>query len=316
MTCPPASAASGLTLRAHHLLCLFCRRGGGQPPDLGAAALDEALSRMQADRNVLVTLAAAFDCMGGPHTYPQRHDPVTRRKDLQVLRALDLVPGATRPARELLLHRLPGALPHLDGICALGPGASPVWPQCPVAGTGAYERGLAAGVVQLRPAADKERSKEESCAQIAAATRLRVRPHHLLCLLCAYGGGMRAPLVEDNLWEILDRCRQNPDIEIELVEGCCMVCPPCTGLDPDRGICDAGCGLRDRLKDLNTLFALGLPSGAVVTARHVFDLVYARIRDIGAICGNPGNRIPEWRDCGGCSDGRFQAALALGKFYA
>ena len=78
---------------------------------------------------------------------------------------------------------------------------------------------------------------------------------------------------------------------------------------------DAGCGLRDRLKDLNTLYVLGLESGAVLTARQVFDLIYDRIPDIRAICGNPGNRTPEWRECGGCSDGRFQAALALGKFY-
>jgi hypothetical protein len=309
------TTTAGFAIRPHHLLCLFCRQGGGQPPECEAAQMDQVLASVAADRNLLITLDAAFDCMGGPQTCPQRHDAVTRRKDLQVLRALNLVPGDTRSARELLLHRLPKLVPGLDGICSLGEEATAAWPQCPVADTGAYQRGISAGVVELRSAADKQASKSASCADIATATRLQIRPHHLLCLLCGWGGGLEAPLVEDNLWEVMVRCRQDPDVEIELVEGCCMVCPPCTGYDPDHGICDAGCGLRDRLKDLSTLFKLGLRPGAVVTARQAFDLIYQRISDIRDICENPGNRIPEWRDCGGCVDGRFAAALARGKFY-
>lgn len=308
---PEASSSPELPMRPHHLLCLFCLQGGGTPPDAEEAGLGDVLRRIAADRNAAITLSAAFDHMGGPTTYPQQHDHVTRRKDLQVLRALNLVPGDTRSARELLHQRLPQLVPALDGICLLGQEGGPAWPECPVARTGAYASGLAAGVVHLRSVEEKQGAKAASCEEIRRATRLRVRPHHLLCLTCAYGGGMRAPLQEDNLWEVLVRMREEPEIEIDLVEGCCMVCPPCTGYDPDRAICDAGCGLRDRLKDLNTLCALGLEPGAVVTARQVFSLIAERITDIREICENPGNRIPEWRDCGGCADGRFAAARAL-----
>jgi hypothetical protein len=311
---PATHGEACISLRPHHLLCLFCLKGGGEPPDREEWQLDEALRRMQADRNLLVTLETAFNCLGGPTNVPALYDPATRRKDLQVLQRLNLAPGDTRAAHWLLRDYVPRYYPTLEGICDLGGETGPAWKECPVCRTGAYERGLQAGVIPLRSAEEMARCKEESCAVIASADRLVIRPHHLLCIMCFWGAGGDAPITADNLWEPLIRMRDNPEIEVELVEGACMVCPPCHGWDPQRNICDTVCGLRDRLKDLSTFQKLGLAPGDVRTARELYDLIWERCTDIRDICGNMNPDVLEWNDCGGCRDGRQGQALARGRF--
>lgn len=305
-----------LLMRPHHLLCLFCLKGGGEPPDREAAQMDEALRRIQQDRNILITLYTAYNCMGGPTNQPQLFDPATRRKDLQVLQRLNLAPGDTRPAHWLLRNWIPQFIPDLQDICDLGGETGPAWKECPECRSGAYARGLQAGVIPLRSPEEMQAAKEASCAEIAQTNRLRIRPHHLLCITCFWGTGKDAPIPEDNLWEPLLRMRENPDIEVELVEGACIVCPPCHGYDPQRQICDTLCGLRDRLKDLNVLQRLGLAPGDVRTARELYNLIWERIPDIRDICDNMNPTVLEWHDCSGCRDGRFARARARGKFTA
>jgi hypothetical protein len=303
-----------VSLRPHHLLCLFCLQGGGDPPDRQEWQMDEILRCIQRDRNLMIALEAAYNCMGGPTNGPTLYDPATRRKDLQVLQQLNLAPGDTRPAHWLLRDWVPRFLPTLWNICDLGGETGPAWVECPVCRTGAYARGLQEGVVPLRTAEEMAECKQWSCEQIADAERLRIRPHHLLCIMCFWGLGTDAPIAGDNLWEPLVAMRDNPDIEVELVEGACMVCPPCHGWDPERNICDTLCGLRDRLKDLNTLQKLGLAPGDVRTARELYALIWERITDIRQICGNMNPTVLEWNDCAGCRDGRHGKARARGSF--
>lgn len=303
-----------LTVRPHHLMCLFCRRGGGTPPDLEAWGLDEVLARIAANRNVLLTLQTAFNCMGGPGNEPTLYDPATRRKDLQVLQQLNLAPGDTRPAHWLLRDYVPKYLPTLWNICDLGGATGPAWSECPECRTGAYQKGLQATIVPLRPAAEMDECKRWSCEQVETTERLRIRPHHLLCIFDFWGTHTDAPISGDNLWEPLIRMRDNPDIEVELVEGACMVCPPCHGWDPEHNTCDTLCGLRDRLKDLNTFQKLGLAPGDVRTARELYDLIWERITDIRQICGNMNRDVLEWNDCAGVRDGRLGKARNRGRF--
>ncbi len=301
-------------LRPHHLLCLFCLQGGGDPPDRAEWRLDGILDLIRRDRNLLITLETAYNCLGGPANQPSLHDPATRRKDLQVLQRLNLAPGDTRPAHWLLRDYVPKYLPDLRGICDLGGETGPAWHECPECRTGAYERGLRAGIVPLHDPEVMACRKRESVAALEAADRLRIRPHHLLCITCFWGTGTDAPIAADNLWEPLVRMRDNPDLEVELVEGACMVCPPCHGWDPERNLCDTVCGLRDRLKDLNTLQALGLAPGDIRTARELYDLIWERISDIKAICGGMNAEVLEWRDCAGVTDGRLSRARERGRF--
>ena len=86
-------------------------------------------------------------------------------------------------------------------------------------------------------------SKQKSCLEIEKSDRIIIRPHHLLCVICFIGGeNNNIPLAEDNLFEIWDKMRNNPNIPVTIVEGPgeCMVCPPCHSFVPERGICNAG----------------------------------------------------------------------------
>lgn len=312
---PATHGEECVVLRPHHLLCLFCLKGGGDPPDRDEWKLDEVLGKIQEDRNLLITLQTAFNCIGGPTTQPTMYDPATRRKDLQVLQKLNLAPGDTRSAYWLLSLALPRFIPTLWNVCNLNGESGPAWKECPVAHTEAYHRGTQAGVCPVRSAEEMASAKAESCQEIEKCERLRIRAHHLLCIMAFWGRFLDEPIAADNLWEPLVRMRENPDIEVELIEGACQVCPPCSVFDPKREICDGACGLRDRLKDLNTFQRLGLAPGDVRTARELYDLIYERIDDISQICGgnNPDNI--EWANCGGLSDSRFGNARLRGKPY-
>lgn len=301
-------------LRPHHLLCLFCLQGGGLPPDGPDWGLAQVLARVAADRNLMISLQTACNCMGGPANQPALYDPATRRKDLQVLQRLNLAPGDTRPAHWLLRDAVPRFMPDLQGICDLGGQTGPTWAECPECRTGAYGHGHQAGVIPPRPSLEMAECKRRSREEIAASPRLRIRPHHLLCIVCFWGSGTDAPIAADNLWEPLVRMRDQPEIEVELVEGACMVCPPCHGWDPKRNICDTTCALRDRLKDLNVLQTLGLAPGEVRPARQLYELIWERIPDVQVICGKRNREALEWADCGGIRDGRYAKARQRGRF--
>ncbi|MFP3905208.1 MAG: hypothetical protein ACLFWB_13260, partial [Armatimonadota bacterium] len=275
-----------ITMRPHHMLCLYCLKGGGDPPDRERAGLDDILKRIEEDRNTIIKLDTAFNCMGGPTTFPDRHTPETRRKDLQVLRDLNLVPDATRSAYWMIHRWIPEHIPSLEGICRLQNPEWSDWEGCPVAETGAYEKGIEAGLCRERTEEEMQQAKRESVQMMEETDRMQIRAHHLLCMMCYYGSGKDEPLAADNLWEAILRIACDPEVEIELIEGACMICPPCPGYDPERGICDTGCGLRDRLKDLNTFQILGFKPGDVVTGREVYDLIWERIPDVNAVCAN------------------------------
>ena len=94
----------------------------------------------------------------------------------------------------------------------------------------------------------------------------------------------------------------NPDIEITLVEGCCMVCDPCDGYDTKTDRCVHGGGLiRDYKKDLDVLQKLGLMTGATMKARDLYKLLFERIPSTKEVCayGDGVLTSNEWRICGG-----------------
>lgn len=303
-------ALPGFTLRARDLLGLVCLRGGGQAPQM-PPDLREIYQQVIDHPDILLTLTSAFDCRGGPYQFPKDDSSYQRRLDLHLLQRLQLVPGDTRPARELF-RRLKTAIPALDGLCVF---AHPTenWPSWPADAVAAYERGLRLPLPDPQTASEAAAAKAASVAEIAAADRLYLRPHHLMCMVCHHGSDSPGPLQLDNLWEPLERIRQNPEIEITLVEGDCMVCPPCHyGYEPRSGACVAACGLRDRRKDLDVLQLLDLLPGATMKARDLYALYLERIPHAAIICYyvEPGTTIAEWQPCGTAKAGVYEQGLA------
>ena len=91
-----------------------------------------------------------------------------------------------------------------------------------------------------------------------------------------------------------------------------MVCPPCHGFEPKSAICVAGCGLRDRLKDLDVLQKLGLLPGATLKARDLYALLFERVPHSADICDYGEGHVREWRACGGSFSGNYEKGREKG----
>ncbi|MGQ9730595.1 MAG: hypothetical protein ACUVX8_04905 [Candidatus Zipacnadales bacterium] len=294
---------AAITLRAHQLLSTVCVVGGAECPLLDEAEAKSVIALVRSDPTVTIRLTSPADEIAhfteGINSNPV--EVLNRKRDLDVLQRLGLVPGAIRRARylyTLLFERIA----TLDGLCAYD---TPGWEGCALARSGAYERIRKQGwsaIVYQRPADEIANYRTRSAEQIAHGARLFVRPHHLMCLACWYAGGAgQGPRPNDMLYEILLRIRTEPSVPITLVEGCCQACECCEGFHPQTGRCVHSGGLiRDYKKDLDVLQRLGLMPGTTLPACKLFDLLFARIPSTRDICayGDGVVRSEEWRICG------------------
>ncbi len=299
---------STISIPARELLSTVCVLGGAECPLMDKGEARAMLDQVKKDPTVTIRLISDADQI--PHytrlrpedySAADRDDTLNRKRDLDVLQRLGLVPGSTRRARylyTLLLERIETP----DGICAHD---TPGWEGCALARSGAYEKIRAkgwSGVVYQRPEKEIREYRERSARQIEEDDVLCIRPHHLMCLACWYAGGEgKGPRPNDTLYEILLRVQREPDVPIRLVEGCCVACDCCEGYHPETGRCVHSGGLiRDYKKDLDVLQKLGLMPGDTMNARELFDLLFERIPSTRDICGYGDGVVTseEWRICG------------------
>ncbi len=107
---------AALTIRAHQLLSTVCVRGGVDCPLMPPAEAQAVLQRVRDDPSVTIRLDSDADHVahytalrpdGWEHSDPR--SVLNRKRDLDVLQRLGLVPGAIRRARylyTLLLERI------------------------------------------------------------------------------------------------------------------------------------------------------------------------------------------------------------------
>jgi hypothetical protein len=296
-----------ITIRPYQLLSTVCILGGSKCPQMESEKAAEVLEKVKTDPSATIRLASNVDEIPhftslGPNdrTSTDTQDVLSRKRDLDVLQRLGLVPGDTRRARylyELLFSRIETT----DGICSYN---TPGWQGCALARSGSYERVQTLGwktVVYNRSDQECEEYRQRNVSRIKSNNCLFVRPHHLMCLSCWYGDGKDlSPRSNDTIFEIWQRIRSEPDILITLVEGTCMACDCCDGFHPATGRCVHSCGLiRDYKKDLDCFQKLGLMPGASMKARELFALLYERIPSTRDICayGDGIVRSNEWLIC-------------------
>lgn len=145
------------------------------------------------------------------------------------------------------------------------------------------------------------------------AARVRIRPHHLLCLLCVAGNEGSAPSPKNTAFHILQRIKADPDVEIEIwkgVDDVCIGCPSNAG-----GRCTAESATRDLRKDQDTLEKTGLEFGAVIPAREVYALVMRHIPHVAAVCTYEHPDPPVWRDCASARSGHYENAVKKGLWH-
>ena len=297
-----------ITIAARQLLSTVCRLGGAECPLMEEDEARAVLRQVKDDPTSTIRLTSNVDEIPhytafspDVHSAASRDEVLNRKRDLDVLQRLGLVPGSIRRARylyTLLFERIETP----DGLCAYD---TPGWEGCQLARSGAYESVRAGGwsaVVYQRPEEEIGEYRQRSAKEIDEGDVLPVRPHHLMCLACWYAGGQgQGPRPNDTLYEILVRIQREPDVPIKLVEGCCIACDCCEGFHPQTGRCVHTGGLiRDYKKDLDVLQKLGLMPGDTMGARELFDLIFERIPSTRDICGYGDGvvRSEEWRICG------------------
>ena len=297
---------AAITIRPYQLLSTVCILGGAICPLMETEKAIEVLDKVKADPTTTIRLESNVDEIPrytslGPldHSSPDKQDVHNRKRDLDVLRQLGLLPGDTQRARylyELLFSRINTP----SNICAYN---TQGWQGCALAGSGAYESVHAKGskaVVYVRSDQEREEYRHSNVERIQNDDGLFVRPHHLMCLSCSYGDGELAPLPSNTLFEIWKRICSEPDVPITLVEGPCMACDCCDGFHPPTGRCVHASGLiRDYKKDLDVFQKLGLMPGSTMKARDLFALLYERIPSTHAICAYGDGIIHsnEWSIC-------------------
>lgn len=295
-----------------HLLCIRCMNGGGELPFMKEKGLDKLWERIFSDPDIHVKLKGAFDEVGARMAEFWEQTPEERKRDLDVIQRLGLTMVDTRTARDLyaLIDKRIGSICE---ICCYEDHEGSKWTQCPLADKEYYEKGSKSKLEYRKPDVMKK-DKESSCKMINESDHIVIRAHHLLCTTCFIGGeNNELPLEVDNLYEMWVKMRENPQIEVELIEGPgdCMVCPPCHAFIPERGVCDAACHLRDRKKDLDTFMVLGLKPGDRIKAVDLVKRIAERIPETAKICAYNETTSPEWNNCGSAYSGRYEKGLKI-----
>ena len=299
-----------LDIRPYELMHIVAYVGAGRGEELSDARLNTILVRVRQNPSLPLTLrcnvTTAYSYQN-PGFALDTFDGVlfNVRRDLRIVQRLGLVPGDTRPAIELF-RRLYENIESGRDLLWFDEVTSLAWTGEPEL-RGLYERGHALGIEAIWPARDPAECawvKEASVQEMVAAQTLQIRPHHLMCMSCFYGGHEElAPIEEDNLYEAIEKIQQRPETPIELICGPCMICPPCHAYHPPSGLCigDVGMALRDELKDLDVLQRLGLEYGATLPGGELMALLYERIPSTRLVCAQQDGvyRGREWRICGG-----------------
>jgi hypothetical protein len=321
----PQRPDAAMKLRPYQLLCLVCSAEGGDFGKRGEKlkGVHDAIRKAPDTPITLVCNAGDVYCYQDPGTEddtPEGRD-YNRKRDLDVLTILDLEPGATMPARALLLTLL-RRIPTVAGICTYGAATSEGWKGCPKAASGDYERGHKKGITALippRPARELQEEKKKSIEALAQAKEVTIRPHILLCAVCQYGGGLRPPYADDNLPELLELIlTKKPDLLIKFARGAdWMMCAPCPNRAAKLNACvnvlGSG-GLSNEKRDLDMLQKLGLHFGSSMKARDLFRLIFERIPSTKEICGRE-NVMPSvwWDGCGESNRTKGNAGYEKGR---
>lgn len=300
-----------ICIRPYQLMCILCEMGAAGKPEWKDKRLREIVNRIRGNWNIPVCLVCntifPYDFQNPGHDEDTPEGILfNQRRDLDILRMLGLVPGSVRPAVDLFTL-LVNKIPTAHNICGYEITTSPEWQGCTKAKSGHYEQGWNMGLERIflgRSPAELAAAKEESVRKILRMDRLTMRVGHLMCLACLVAEH-KDPVAGDNLIEIFEIIRKNPDIPVQLTDGFCIACPPCRFYDAHSGFCTGpgriGTELRGKRKHLVILQKLGLTYESVLPARKLLRLVYEKIPSTRDVCGYGDGLCtgPEWSICGG-----------------
>ncbi len=293
-----------LHVRPYELMYVLSKLGNGETDDLGDDRLNEIYGKVRENPETPVTLrcnASEVYRYQDPGTREDTPEGAlyNRKRDIDILQRMGLVPGATGPARDLFA-RLFSNIPTARGILRYDSVTSPEWEGCSEAICDGYDRAVAAGMTIFFPDRDDEVQKREEAVRagrLKGPDKLRLLPGH--CLRLAFilrKGDTNRAKFED----VIAAIERRPDIPIELAEGSDLLCLGCYAFQPESTAC-LGDATRAELRaykhDLDVLQKCGLAFGDVVRADELFDLIVERIDSVGHVFawGDWVERSCEWK---------------------
>jgi len=129
---------------------------------------------------------------------------------------------------------------------------------------------------------------------------MRLRFHHLLCILGFQGLGYDEKFVE-GMKRIVQKIKESPDLEIKIIKGCDDICSACPfNID---GYCEnevVGGEERAKERDKQIAESLNLKAEDTLTVKEVMDLLKKEIKpgDLAVIC-----KDCPWLKMGYCEEG-------------
>ena len=128
---------------------------------------------------------------------------------------------------------------------------------------------------------------------------MKIRGHHLVCTYCFYGSGKEKAEdffgIKNGIPQLLQKLRQNPDMEITAVADLDEVCDICPLKKPNGcGRSPDAFGQNEKLRgwDRAILKALDLKEGAHINAKELETRIQERIPDISRFCTNCSSSSP------------------------
>ena len=293
-----------LQVRPYQLMYILGKLGSGAKDDLGDDRLNEIHRKVRENPEIPVTLrcnASEVYRYQDPGTAEDTSEGAlyNRKRDIDIIQRMGLVPGAVRPARDLFA-RLFSNIPTAEGILRYDTVTSPGSEGCSEAICAGYDRAVEAGMTILFPDRDEDVQRTEEKrreGELDSADQLRLLPGH--CLRLAFilkeGDTNRA-----GFEDIIATIEQQPNIPVELAEGSDILCLGCYAYKPEIGGC-LGDATRAELRafkhDLDVLQKCGLVFGDVLPADELFDLIVERVTSVASIFawGDWVERSCEWK---------------------
>lgn len=129
---------------------------------------------------------------------------------------------------------------------------------------------------------------------------MRLRLHHLLCIFGFRGLGYDEKFIK-GMERVIQKIKDNPTLEIELIKGCDDICRACPF--NINGLCEneaVGGEERVRERDRQVAGRLDLKAEDILTIKEVLDSVKKKIKpgDLSVIC-----KDCPWLKMGYCAEG-------------
>ncbi len=144
------------------------------------------------------------------------------------------------------------------------------------------------------------------------ASPLKIRAHHLLCLLGFRSLGYSQEFIT-TMGKVVENLRSNSTFPIILVAECDIICTSCPHNKGNKCLKEADSESKVKTRDLEVLHRLGFEAGAQIPAGKAWARMKERLsfNDMAEIC-----RDCEWLELGYCVEGLErlkQGGLTVGK---